>query len=863
MVTRVLRWTVALALSAASVSYTAFWLYFNAPLATTMSEDLGLPREPLLQPPVRLGFQLRYVPGLRGVRVNRVDPAGPAERAGLREGDVIVAVDGRSLAESAAPYLAAYRAARPGDGVALTVERPGRPEELVLRGVFEARPLTDRLAPALRMIDRVLRLFPVVFLAVALPVLFLRIDDPHAWRAAVLLVGIAGVARTPESYPGVGPHVLALAMAWRGACDALLAFLAYLFFSTFPTRSPVDRRLPWLRWVLLALGALFALGGIGTAHPGQAWLPASLTAVLGDRLTAGLWHAYNYGGFALALACLGATYVSHPSGEARRRIRVLVLGALVGLTPVVVAGVLSDLGVWQPPGWVATFVYLLVYLLPLSFAYAVVKHRVLELPVLLRRSARYLLVRRGFVVLLVLVGAVASALFALSLERVLRVEASLATTAGVAFGFVLAGVTAPGSRRVTRLIDRAFFRDAYDARLVLQDLAEQIRLVTSEQDLAVLLRQQVERALHPSFTIVFLADDDGRMHTDDPTVPDGLRDLPGDAPGLAELARRGRPRPVEPEAREPASFLVPLKAECLVPIVGRDAHLLGLAVLGPRLSDEPYSGEDERLLGSVASQAGVTLENMALAARMAERLQAEQRAAHEVELARQVQARLLPAGGPHLQSLEYAGRCLQARSVGGDYFDFLDRGEGRVGLVLADVSGKGFAAALLVASLHASLRSQSRASDLADQLGTAHRLLYESTETSRYVTLFVGQFDEADRRLRYANCGHNPPLVLRRDGRRARLWPTTMVIGLLVEWTPETNEVALQPGDVLAIYSDGLTEATNGDGEEFGDERLADTIEAHRDDDLEELLDAVFAEVHRFSAGEQADDQTMVVARVR
>ena len=194
--------------------------------------------------------------------------------------------------------------------------------------------------------------------------------------------------------------------------------------------------------------------------------------------------------------------------------------------------------------------------------------------------------------------------------------------------------------------------------------------------------------------------------------------------------------------------------------MGRDARLLGLAVLGPRLSEEPYSRDDERLLASVASQAGVTLENMTLAARMAERLQAEQRAAHEIELARRVQARLLPEGGPRLRSLDYAGRCVQARSVGGDYFDFLDAGDG-VTLVLADVSGKGFSAALLVASLHASLRSQPRAGDVASQLQTVNRLLYDATEANRYATLFVGRFTEAERRLRYVNCGHNPPLLLR------------------------------------------------------------------------------------------------------
>jgi sigma-B regulation protein RsbU (phosphoserine phosphatase) len=529
----------------------------------------------------------------------------------------------------------------------------------------------------------------------------------------------------------------------------------------------------------------------------------------------------------------------------------------------VVAGVLSDLGIWRPPGWVATLVYALVYVFPLSFAYAVVKHRVLELPVLLKRSARYVFVKRGFTVLLVLVGAQASALFALSLGRLFAVEPSLATTAGVGFGFLLAGVSAPAIRKTTRLIDRSFFRDAYDARLVLQELAEQIRAAASRPELAALLRGQLDRALHPTFILVYLDSPAGPLHTDDPTVPERLRDIAPDAPGLVELARRGRPRPFEPDAREPASFLAPLGPECLVPIVGRNARLLGLAVLGPRLSEEPYSGDDERLLASVASQAGVTLENMALAARIAERLQAEQRAAHEVELARRVQARLLPEAGPPLRSLVYAGRCVQARSVGGDYYDFLDAGEGRVTLVLADVSGKGFAAALLVASLHASLRSQPRTGDLGSQLRIVNRLLYHATETNRYATLFVGRFADDDRCLHYANCGHNPPLLLRADGSRERLLPTAMVIGLVDEWSVGTGEVVLEPGDLLVIFSDGITEAADDRGEEFGEARLARTIKAHRDREPRALLDAIFDEVRRFSRGEQADDQTIVIARVR
>jgi sigma-B regulation protein RsbU (phosphoserine phosphatase) len=417
-------------------------------------------------------------------------------------------------------------------------------------------------------------------------------------------------------------------------------------------------------------------------------------------------------------------------------------------------------------------------------------------------------------------------------------------------------------RKVTQAIDRSFFRDEYDASLILQELAEQIRVAISREELASLLRRQLDRALHPSSTVVYLASADGRLHTSEPSVPEGLRELAADAPGLAELARRGRPLAVGPDPGAPAPFLAPLGPECLVPIVGREARLLGLAVLGPRLSEEPYSRDDERLLASVASQAGVTLENMTLAARIADRLQAEQRAAHEMELARRVQARLLPEAGARLRSFECAGRCVQARSVGGDYYDFLDVGEGDLTLVLADVSGKGFAAALLVASLHASIRSLPRGGDLATQLRTVNRLLYDATEANRYATLFVARFAAAERRLRFVNCGHNPPLLLRRDGSLERLMPTAMVIGLVDDWSAETGEVALCPGDLLVVYSDGITEAEDRSGREFGEARLVRTLEANRDRDPSALLDVVFEEVRRFADGEQADDQTMVVARV-
>ncbi|HXY40059.1 MAG TPA: PP2C family protein-serine/threonine phosphatase, partial [Vicinamibacteria bacterium] len=163
----------------------------------------------------------------------------------------------------------------------------------------------------------------------------------------------------------------------------------------------------------------------------------------------------------------------------------------------------------------------------------------------------------------------------------------------------------------------------------------------------------------------------------------------------------------------------------------------------------------------------------------------------------------------------------------------------------------------------ASLRTaSSRALDLVSRLRGVNALLLETTEPSRYATLFVGEYESASRRLQYVNCGHNPPLVVRAGGAVERLLPTAMVVGLVEDWSCATAQTVLCPGDLLVLYSDGLSEAANGGGDEFGEARLAEAARLHRERPLEELLDEVFAAVRRFSGGEQADDQTLVVARV-
>ena len=247
---------------------------------------------------------------------------------------------------------------------------------------------------------------------------------------------------------------------------------------------------------------------------------------------------------------------------------------------------------------------------------------------------------------------------------------------------------------------------------------------------------------------------------------------------------------------------------------------------------------------------------------MARQLDAGRRRARELEIAKAVQAKLLPQAAPVLTTLDYAGRCIQARSIGGDYFDFISVGEGRFAFVLADISGKGISAALLMASLQASLRAQYTVApaDVRAVLRTVNRVFYGSTATNHYATLFFGVYDETTRVLQYANCGHLPPILRRSTGRLDRLQPTATVIGLFDEWDCRTAETTLAPGDTLVVFSDGASEAVNAADEEFGEERLAAIVDGQSQAGAAALLDAIVAAVTEHGGTQQYDDLTLIVA---
>jgi sigma-B regulation protein RsbU (phosphoserine phosphatase) len=235
----------------------------------------------------------------------------------------------------------------------------------------------------------------------------------------------------------------------------------------------------------------------------------------------------------------------------------------------------------------------------------------------------------------------------------------------------------------------------------------------------------------------------------------------------------------------------------------------------------------------------------------------------ELEIAANVQQKLFPHEVHRLKTVDYAGHCVAAREVGGDYYDFLNAGESTVGFVLGDVSGKGVPAALLMANLQACFRSQEPHALLqpAHMLETVNRHFFDSTAAERFATLFFGIYDDCTRSMRYVNCGHVEPLLLRASGEMERLEPTATMIGAFRHWSCTEGLVSLRPGDLLVIYSDGVTEAESPSGEEFGEERLLRCLRNSQSLPARSVVHCIVDSVTEFSHGSRYDDVTVVAIK--
>jgi serine phosphatase RsbU (regulator of sigma subunit) len=291
-----------------------------------------------------------------------------------------------------------------------------------------------------------------------------------------------------------------------------------------------------------------------------------------------------------------------------------------------------------------------------------------------------------------------------------------------------------------------------------------------------------------------------------------------------------------------------------------EERVAGLLYLDRRFSSKQFSESDLSLLTVLANLTAAKLENL----RLLEESLAKRKLEEELQLAADIQRNLLPREDPNISGWEFAGMSISSRSVGGDLYDYIPKPSGHIGLVVADVSGKGMSAALLMASLQANLRAFAESTDdLSKMMLAVNRALCSARIRNKFATILYADLDPRSGRAHYVNAGHNPGLVARADGRVDRLSVGGMIAGAFpVVKDYEVGVFDLGPGDVFVAYSDGVTEAEGPGDDQFGDERLALTIAALRREPAAAVRDGILEAVHAFTGGSlPSDDTTLLVAR--
>ena len=795
-----------------------------------------------------------------------------ATEAGLQKGFKLISIDGRPARGLGSP-CEAVRGRKPGDVLSVLAEGPNGP-------VSAAVKLRSDGAMSTRawVVTAFLKyLTPWFCLLLGFSIAFLRPRDPLAWLLLALLLSFASISQGDAA----GAVVLSwsgwtrsLAILWLPFWSSTWGLWMMLFGQYFPDRqssSLFDRITRW---------------GLGLPILVMAPITAALTAMAAEDVTA--WASLQSAArrsawvfMVLSMVAIGTFFMnisikmSRAQGDARRRLRLLYGGASIALSPMfllVLWSLIRRTDIGNAPELVLIPSLVALFLFPVTLAYVIVVEKAMELKVALRQGIQYALATGGVRALQVILSVVVIFVaLRMASDPALRRPQQMQM---LAFGFLFVMLMRLIAQKLRVWVDRRFFREAVNLERVLGDLSEQVRGIVETGPLLETVTGSISTSLHvPRVTALLASNGDftpvrSTGHATPPLVKFSR------SGALAEELRRTRHAlrvsHANPEAWVEAERerLDKLSAELLLPLTVKD-RLLGFLSLGPKLSEEPYSATDVRLLQSVASQTGLALENSRLTEAVASEVAQRERLNRELEIAREVQERLFPQSGPKIDGLDYAGGCRPASSVGGDYYDFVPTCDGRLGIAIGDISGKGIPAALLMASLQASLRGLaiSNPPALAAMMTNLNRLIYDTSPSNRYATFFYSVFNPKNRELMYVNGGHNPPMVFRKNAKLGteviRLEQGGPVVGLFGPAQYDQAIVTLQPGDLVLMFTDGVSEAMNAAEDEFGEEQMIAAVLAKPDLGPTEMIAHLMRAADEFAAGApQHDDMTLVVVRV-
>jgi phosphoserine phosphatase RsbU/P len=786
----------------------------------------------------------------------------------VKVGDEITALDGK-------PVL--------GRDTIASVEEQLKPSATVLVTVKRGKetltlPLTLKASsPASAIIWTyvigVLVVLPVFCLLVGFYIAFARPRDPLAWITMAMLASFGQLTTEGVLLSwSIPAPFLQLVLVYHSLLTNTWPLWMLLFAFFFPTPFPFLQRHRWVAPAVSVIPALLTIMDMyGTLLQGShvadlKWV-YSFNRIL-TKPTVILFFAYVFG-FFFSLGYKGRRLTAP---DARRRLRIMSAGCGISLTPFIPLA-LGEIGLIPTmPPWLAVICTLFLVLFPLTIAYVIVVQRAMDVRMVVRSGLQYALASSSVKILRILlfcaIGVLATRL---GRESEHWIQGALITAIAIAVGIVLSRL----ARSASRWIDRRFFREAYNAERILTELSSSVAGIRDPKRLIETVANRIADSLHVP-RVAFLLEQGGIFQ------PAYALGFSGAVPPVQLAERDSAIRtlkrlngPSKVYFDDPQSWvhgtsgieqtaLQTLSTQVLLP-VSLDTKMLGIISLGSKRSELPYTKADLQLLSALASQTGLALENAHLTESIRREIASRERLDRELEIARDVQQRLFPQKLPLVRGLDFCGYCRPALGVGGDYYDFIHLASGSLGIAVGDVSGKGIAAALMMASLQASLRGQTikPCETLSEMIQHINGLVYEASATNRYATFFYAQYDPTSRKLRYVNAGHNPPMLRRKKGdgyEFIRLEEGGTVIGLFPDFPYKEAEIEMFPGDVLVAYTDGISEALNDAEEEFDEVRLMEAIRTCPDRSAANISSYILEHVDAFTAGApQHDDMTIVV----